>query len=269
MGAIDLAKAFGLTIRESANDGSDFTNPDADYRRLFLGEDGLLHLKDSSGTVTDIGSSGGGIAASLADNAGDTLVASANDTWAKLAKGSAGGALSMINAVVAWNSGTSFPGSVVTGDRYWRTDLGEEYYYDGTQWLSDTIYSQPFNTSGQSASFAQSMPMPGNPTATNVYGLKLELVYLISGGTALGGSHKWVGLFGRQKSDNSGLTATILTITIDSGASAAWRHDLQNINAVIAYDLTAGPLLNIIWTKTGTPGTMNNTGLLTYRKIAT
>jgi hypothetical protein len=52
MGQFSLAKLFGMTIRESANDGSDFTNPDADFRRLFLGEDGLLHVKDSAGTVT-------------------------------------------------------------------------------------------------------------------------------------------------------------------------------------------------------------------------
>lgn len=55
MGQFSLANLFGITIRESANDGSDFTNPDADYRRLFLGEDGNLHVKDSAGTVTDIG----------------------------------------------------------------------------------------------------------------------------------------------------------------------------------------------------------------------
>ena len=43
MGLFSLEKLFGMTIRESATDGSDFTNPDADYRRLFLGEDGLPH----------------------------------------------------------------------------------------------------------------------------------------------------------------------------------------------------------------------------------
>lgn len=43
----------GIIIRESANDGSDFSNPAADYRRLFLGEDGKLHVKSSSGSVTD------------------------------------------------------------------------------------------------------------------------------------------------------------------------------------------------------------------------
>lgn len=55
MGLFHLDKIFGIKIRESADDGSDFSNPDADYRMLFLGEDGDLHLKDSSGTVTDIG----------------------------------------------------------------------------------------------------------------------------------------------------------------------------------------------------------------------
>lgn len=52
MGLFSAEKIFGVKIRESANDGSDFSNPDADYRMLFLGEDGLLHVKDSSGTVT-------------------------------------------------------------------------------------------------------------------------------------------------------------------------------------------------------------------------
>ena len=60
MGVISTSQIFGLTVRESANDGSDFTNPAADYRRLFLGEDGLLHLKDSAGTVTDVGAGGSG-----------------------------------------------------------------------------------------------------------------------------------------------------------------------------------------------------------------
>ena len=56
MTKISEALTYGLTVRESATDGSDFTNPATDYRRLFLGEDGQLHVKDSAGTVTAIGS---------------------------------------------------------------------------------------------------------------------------------------------------------------------------------------------------------------------
>lgn len=50
---------YGIHLRESANDGSDFSNGATDYRVLFLGEDGQLHTKDSAGTVGDIGVSGG------------------------------------------------------------------------------------------------------------------------------------------------------------------------------------------------------------------
>lgn len=62
---------FGMTIRESATDGSDFTNPAADYRRLFLGEDGQLHLRDSAGAITDIG--GGLVQASRVSVTGGNL----------------------------------------------------------------------------------------------------------------------------------------------------------------------------------------------------
>lgn len=51
---------YGVHIRESANDGSDFSNGATDYRVLFLGEDGLLHVKDSAGVVTEPWTSGSG-----------------------------------------------------------------------------------------------------------------------------------------------------------------------------------------------------------------
>lgn len=41
-----------VILEEVANDGSATTTPAADHRALFLGEDGTLYVKDSSGTVT-------------------------------------------------------------------------------------------------------------------------------------------------------------------------------------------------------------------------
>lgn len=58
----NTTKIYGIHMRESANDGSDFANAAADYRIQFLGEDGLLHLKDSAGGVTTPGGAGGGVA---------------------------------------------------------------------------------------------------------------------------------------------------------------------------------------------------------------
>jgi hypothetical protein len=83
--------AAGITIRESADDGSDFTNPAADYRRLFLGEDGALHLKDSSGTVTDVAAAGGDVATdAIFDAKGDLAVGTGANTAAKLTVGANG-----------------------------------------------------------------------------------------------------------------------------------------------------------------------------------
>lgn len=54
MGALEsnTTLVYGIHLRESANDGSDFSNAAADYRVFFLGEDGLVHVKDSAGAVT-------------------------------------------------------------------------------------------------------------------------------------------------------------------------------------------------------------------------
>lgn len=67
MGALETNTTliYGVHIRESANDGSDFTNAAADYRVLFLGEDGLLHVKDSAGSVTSPYSAGNAFSQTL------------------------------------------------------------------------------------------------------------------------------------------------------------------------------------------------------------
>lgn len=57
MGVLEGASIYGIQLRESATDGSDFGSAASDYRILFLGEDGQLHVKDASGTVSDIGGS--------------------------------------------------------------------------------------------------------------------------------------------------------------------------------------------------------------------
>lgn len=62
MGALEQNTTLihGIHLRESADDGSDFSNAASDYRVLFLGEDGFLHVKDSAGTVTDAYDTAGG-----------------------------------------------------------------------------------------------------------------------------------------------------------------------------------------------------------------
>lgn len=94
MGALETNTTliYGVHLRESANDGSDFSNAAADYRVLFLGEDGQLHVKDSSGTVTAIGS---GIQPSEFGGKGRILVGTGSGTFDDLAAGTNGHVLTL------------------------------------------------------------------------------------------------------------------------------------------------------------------------------
>lgn len=47
-----------------------------------------------------------------------------------------------VNQIKGFTSGTSFPGSPASGDRYYRTDRNIDYVYDGTRWLSTQIFVQ-------------------------------------------------------------------------------------------------------------------------------
>lgn len=105
MAGLESENIYGIRIRESANDGSDFSSPPADYRLAFLGEDGLWHVKDSSGTVTDPFSGAGSVATdAIWDAAGDLAVGSGANTAAKLAIGATNGmAVRRVSGAVAWD----------------------------------------------------------------------------------------------------------------------------------------------------------------------
>lgn len=49
----------------------------------------------------------------------------------------------VVAPAIIWSSGTSMPGSPVTGQRITRTDLGMDFSFDGTRWLSTTLYREP------------------------------------------------------------------------------------------------------------------------------
>jgi hypothetical protein len=59
-------------------------------------------------------------------------------------------------------SGSSFPTSASTGQRFWRSDRNLEYFYDGTRWLTSQIFSvsiiprvaQPYNNANYLADAA-------------------------------------------------------------------------------------------------------------------
>jgi len=106
---------------------------------------------------------------------------------------------------------------------------------------------------------------PGNALALDIWIIDLETTFDVSGGTALSGSHKWVGTF--EKIDASNTSTTVVTVTIDSGSSSVWRKDKQTIGA--AFDDATYYTFRTNWTKTGTPGQLYALANVAYRLIAT
>ena len=201
------------------------------------------------------------------DAAGDLAVGSGADTAAKLTLGAAGGAVSRINGAVAWNSGTSFP-SAATGDRYWRTDLAMEFYYNGTRWLCTCPHEWSIGTVGGTQALTasgtiQREALPSLQGGSDIWIIAESTRFFVIGGTALGASHKWVGVYTLSA---NGSSTTPWTVNIDSGASNAWRTETTSV-AALMNNGTTYLATTLTWTKTGTPGDLLALPTITYRIV--
>lgn len=175
------------------------------------------------------------------------------------------------NGVVS--SGSSFPGSPATNSLFYRTDLGQIFYYDGTRWLSQTVFllqfgffqgvfPQPLTVTTADAMANAIPPLPG---MSDIYLLSYRAtIFVAGGGSALSGSNKWVGT--THKYNSAASPTTIATTNIDSGASSTIRTFDTTINAL----LTTGTYqwIETTWTKTGTPGGLFMSEVITYRMVA-
>lgn len=210
------------------------------------------------------------------DAAGDLAVGTGADTAAKLAKGNAGGYLAMGNSAVIWNAGTSFPGSKATNDRYWRTDLGMEAYWDGTRWLSTQIYDWPANTSidtsmstgGYSVDSVAGVLTPWS-TTYDLYVVRWDATLRVdasnSGNT---GAHYWTCALQVGTSANVYTTLTGATVNTSAGTT----NTNYALTATVGQLWTPGtnPIGRCLVSKTGTPGKLTYAPFVArYRLVLT
>lgn len=257
MGAIENAKAYGLTLRESADDGSDFTNPDADYRRLFLGEDGQLHVKDSAGAVTGIG---GAVADIL-----DLDTAETDDTLV-LAPDGAGGVEFRAEAGGGLDTGTTFHVSPTTGDRYRRSDLDYQiFFYDGTRWVSEEIHTMRF---GLTANSSAAVAAYGSPiSGLDMYLLDLRAAIYVA--TTLDGSKYWTAKLQKRANLASAVVDVGSALSTTGGTPSAINVVTGALDTVVTA-ATAGEF-RVLFEKVSTPGDIgaSTSATVTYRLIAT
>jgi hypothetical protein len=161
-------------------------------------------------------------------------------------------------------TGTAFPGSPTTDQPFYRTDRHIDYFYDGTRWLSRNLFSYPIPATSAFLPITATnaaLQRAAYPAA-GLYGVwieRLTATFFVTAGTALSASHKWVGVL-----IDGATSTTLATVTIDSGASSAWRNSLVVADANIgstSYEMDMG------WTKTGTPGDLYALVAILYRLV--
>jgi hypothetical protein len=235
------------------------------FHRLFIDTDEKLKMIDHASLVTDFTPSAGGAVATDAiwDAAGDLAVGTGADTAGRLAKGAAGGVLAMGNSAVIWNAGTSFPVSKATGDRYWRTDLGLEFYWDGTRWVTTTLYFTP----GTDVSNQTTNVGTGRRTA---FGAKFDIFivdFIVSCYTSAtnDGSNYWT--WNLAKTSTADAQTNLGTVVTSGDTAATWYPHVTAINAVVV--TATHPLIDMNVIKTNAPGGVYGNPGFTYRLIAT
>lgn len=198
---------------------------------------------------------------------GDLIYSSDNSgTPARLGLGAAGGAVSRVNGALAWNSGTSFP-SAATGDRYWRTDLGMEAYYDGTRWLTTQVLEMngtPLVFEGQTTSQVLAHLTPWG-TAYDIWMVRFDASLRVS--TTNDGTRFWAM---DLRLLTSGNTVTSTPSTFNTSAIAA--DTTTKFSTVIGAQWTVAtdPIADILLTKTSTPGALTYCAFsLKYRLVLT
>lgn len=157
--------------------------------------------------------------------------------------------------------GTSFPVSPATNDRFFRTDRGLEYFYDGTRWLTTYLYCQPF--AGQRAllpvSAAASVNAPVWTDDYDQYVVDLRIsVHIV---TTNDGSNYWSL---RMDKIDGGTNTMIVTVTSSALGPNVWARLRVSVNALLG---TVTDALDITASKVGTPGNLYFVPMVTYRLV--
>lgn len=152
-------------------------------------------------------------------------------------------------------SGTSFPGSPSTNDRFYRTDRALEYYYDGTRWLTTTLYVTHFTVrdTPASGSYQPLTAASGNDRVPNPFGgvYDIYLLNFIMAGALTSGTTA-SNYYTSRMQKNEGATVTNLGSGLSCQSDTSGNHAIHSeaINAVAASTVQD---FTVVFTKVGAP----------------
>ncbi len=153
--------------------------------------------------------------------------------------------------------GSSFPATPATNDRYFRTDRGIDYYYDGTRWLSTQLYTYNFTHANGISVDNQAY---GRVPFYGVYSLYLER---FEAAKYTSGIAEWDIVL---QWSNAANTQTIITTLDGSTTTAAttWVNLGAAIGAVLHADAVQ---LQVTYDEISGTSTLNGQCGLAYRLV--
>jgi hypothetical protein len=166
------------------------------------------------------------------------------------------------------DSVADFPPNPGANEHFYRDDLGMDFVWDGnsSRWLCTCPHVQPFImtvtttlpiTATASSRFEVALPSPAWGDDILIQELTAYF-HVITGGSALSASHKWVAT--TATFPNATITGTL---NINSGSSGVDRS-ISDMTTYIV-DIGTEHTLNMNWTKTGTPGDLKQSVFIIYR----
>lgn len=162
-----------------------------------------------------------------------------------------------------FGSGTAFPGSPATNDRFFRTDLGWLCYYDGTRWLTD--FEMTMTQTQRSTTVAAFLLM--GALRDNYAAYITRVNYLLFIGPTHNGSNYWT-LTIRGLTSTYGGGNTIDTFNTSAIAASTWTQVARAPNTTSVPASNDFVDLNVA-VGAGTPGQLTFILTIFYRLIVT
>lgn len=168
------------------------------------------------------------------------------------------------STATTWNSGTAFPGSPATNDRFFRTDLGFLCYYDGTRWLTahEYSYQAPYNTGSATGTITNTFARIRNDYATWF----TRVAFNTQVATTNDGSNYWTF---QIISYNTTFAANTVIFSVSTNADTVNVWTNHDATPSTQNPANYGGLVVNVSAKTGTPGAFAVMANIYYRLIVT
>jgi hypothetical protein len=159
-------------------------------------------------------------------------------------------------------SGTSFPVSPATDDKFYRTDTRIEYFYDGTRWLSTSVHVLPISMGAGTFPLTSSVALRAGHPHVGVHDIYIEEIWIVALLASTPASNHMSCQF--QSADGNGASVNIGSALATNGLTVStWTRVSATINAVLAKTVEQ---INVTCTASGSPSAYI-TPALRYRLV--